>query len=153
MGGEIGSRAIVGRPSKNNSAKCPLFPIGVDTAKDLLFSRFKISNEGPGYIHFSDHLPDEFFKQLTAEKVVTRYHKGYSKRTFVKIRPRNESLDCMVYALAAYSILGVNVNAIAAKIDESKHAVAEESEAPAPVSRIARPGRGGRKGGFVNNWR
>lgn len=153
IGGEIGSKPIVGRPSKNNAAKCPLFPIGVDTAKDLLFSRFKINEEGPGYIHFSEHLPDEFFKQLTAEKVVTRYHKGYSKRTFVKVRPRNEALDCMVYALAAYVIIGVNVNAIASKLEESRQSAEEEPVMPAPVSRIARPGRSARKGGFVNNWR
>lgn len=153
IGGEIGSKPVAGRPSKNNSGKCPLFPIGVDTAKDLLFSRFRISEEGPGYIHFSNHLPDEYFRQLTAEKIVTRFHKGYSKRTFVKIRPRNEGLDCMVYALAAYNILGVNVNAIMAKIQERRNSVQEEEYQPEPISRMKRPGRGGRPSGFVNNWR
>jgi len=118
-----------------------------------LFSRFRISEEGPGYIHFSEHLQDEYFRQLTAEKIVTRYHKGYSKRTFVKIRPRNEGLDCMVYALAAYSILGVNVNAIMAKIEERRQTVDEEVIEQEPITRIKRPGRGGRPGGFVNSWR
>lgn len=153
IGGEIGSKPIVGRPTKNNAAKCPLFPIGVDTAKDALFSRFRISEEGPGYIHFSDHLPDEYFRQLTAEKVVTRFHKGYSKRTFVKVRARNEALDCMVYALAAFTILGVNINAIAAKIEQRRHVDDDDPDVPAPVTRNPRPGRGRNPSGFVNNWR
>jgi phage terminase large subunit GpA-like protein len=153
VGGEIGSRPVVGRPTKNNAAKCPLFPIGVDTAKDMLFSRFRVNEEGPGFIHFSEHLDDEFFKQLTAEKVVTRYHKGYSKRTFIKTRTRNEALDCMVYALAAYHILNVNVNAIAAKIEERKQNMTEEPEAQTETGPVRRRARSGRPSGFVNSWR
>jgi len=149
IGGEVGSRPIVGKPSKNNSAKCPLFPVGVDTAKDLVFSRLKIVEEGPGYIHFSDKLEDEYFRQLTAEKIVQRYHKGYSKRTFVKTRPRNEALDCMVYAIAAYAILNINVNTVADRIvktkaDESVEARPEVKQQPMP--RMPRRN-------FVNSWR
>ena len=53
-------------------------PLGVDTAKDLLFARLRVSEEGPGYIHFSDTLGEEYsLRQLTAEKVVIRYVRGY----------------------------------------------------------------------------
>jgi len=114
VGGD--GKAIAGRPSKNNTMKCPLFPIGVDTVKDLLMARLRIEDEGSGYVHFSDTLDDEWFKQLTAEKAVTRFHKGFKKRIWHKTRNRNEALDCMVYAIAAYSILGVDVNTIAAKL-------------------------------------
>jgi phage terminase large subunit GpA-like protein len=146
IGGEIGSRPVVGRPSKNNAAKCPLFPIGVDTAKDLLFSRLKIDVEGPGYIHFSDHLQEEYFRQLTAEKIVTKYHKGYSKRTFIKIRPRNETLDCMVYALSAYAILNVNVNSVADRIAERKQVRSKEPDKKSQLGKTP-------KRNFVNAWR
>ena len=149
VGGE--GRAIAGKPSKNNTVKCPLFPIGVDTVKDLMFSRLKIKEEGAGYVHFSDKLDQEYFKQLTAEKAVTRFHKGFKKRSYVKTRPRNEALDCMVYAIAAYSILGVNVNALAAKLGEPEAPRQQEETSerkPEPfVPRLPR------RGNFVNSWR
>ena len=50
VGGE--GRALVGRPSKNNVGKVRLFPVGVDTAKELIYARLKIKEPGPGYCHF-----------------------------------------------------------------------------------------------------
>lgn len=145
VGGDIGNRPVVGRPSKNNSAKCPLYPVGTDTAKDLIFSRLKIAEEGAGFVHFSADLEDEYFRQLTAEKIVQRFHKGYAKRGFVKTRQRNEALDCMVYALAAYSILGLNVNALADRITEQTDKPDPETPTPRRIPR--------RSSGFVNSWR
>jgi len=150
VGGE--GKPVAGRPSKNNVAKCPLFSIGVDTVKDLLFARMRIQEEGPGYIHFADHLNDEYFRQLTAEKIVTRYHKGYKKRVFEKIRARNEALDCMVYAYAAYAIIGVNVNAFADKAE----AINEEKRKESQNIRPERPNRSfvpPTRKGFTNSWR
>ncbi len=146
VGGE--GKPIAGRPSKNNSMKCPLFPIGVDATKDLLFARMRIDEVGAGYIHFSDKLNDEYFRQLTAEKIVTKFVRGYKKRIFQKIRPRNEALDCMVYSMAAYAILNVDVNTISDRLKSR----AEVVEKPEPVKNqrpfIPRTG-----GGFVNAWR
>lgn len=150
VGGE--GKPIAGRPSKNNVAKCPLFGIGVDTVKDLVFARLRIKEEGAGYVHFSDVLNDEYFRQLTAEKVVTRFHRGFKKRIYEKVRPRNEALDCMVYAIAAYAILSVNVKALARRIDEkSEEAMAQKPE-PKVNNRPLVPQRRG-SGGFVNAWR
>jgi len=137
---------IAGRPSKNNVAKCPLFPIGVDTVKHLLFARFQITDPGPGYLHFSDTLDDEYFRQLTAERIVTRFHKGFKRRSFEKIRPRNEALDCLVYALAAYGILNVNINTLADRAVSKPEEPKMEQRTPRPL--INRP-----RGGFVNSWR
>ncbi len=153
VGGE--GKPVAGRPSKNNIGKCPLFPIGVDTVKDLMFARMRIQEMGPGYIHFSDVLNDEYFRQLTAEKIVTKYHKGYKKRVFEKIRARNEALDCMVYAYAAYAIIGININGLADKLDESPlvvDSVVSESDIAKPNQRSFVPKkRGGRS--FANSWR
>ena len=55
----------------------------------------------PGIKSKDDLLEDEFYKQLTAEKKITEYHKGFPKPVWMKIRPRNEVLDCTVYAYAA----------------------------------------------------
>ena len=146
VGGE--GKPIAGRPSKNNSMKCPLFPIGVDATKDLLFTRMRIKEQGPGYIHFSDTLTDEYFRQLTAEKIVTKFVRGYKKRVFTKIRPRNEALDCYVYAMAAYAILNVDINSISDKIKSKPETV----EKPKQVSN-QRPFIPRMSGGFVNAWR
>lgn len=148
VGGE--GKPISGRPSRNNVAKCPLFSIGVDTIKDIVFARLRINEEGSGYVHFSDVLSDEYFKQLTAEKVVTKYHRGFKKRIYEKIRPRNEALDCMVYAIASYAILGVNVKALAHKLEEQNQVVAPKEPAQTPNNRPLVPRR---TGGFANSWR
>jgi phage terminase large subunit GpA-like protein len=147
VGGE--GKPIVGRPSKSNIAKCPLFPVGVNTVKELLFARMRIEEPGAGYIHFSENLNDEYFKQLTAEKIVTKFHKGFKRREFVKTRPRNEALDCFVYALAAYAIVGINVNSLADRME------AQEPDEPKaePRKTVTQPfvPRVGRN--FVNSWR
>jgi phage terminase large subunit GpA-like protein len=149
VGGD--GKPIAGRPSKNNTVKCPLFPIGVDTVKDLVFARLRIKEAGSGYVHFNDILQDEYFRQLTAEKAVTRFHRGFKKRVFEKVRPRNEALDCMVYSIAAYSILGVNVNALADKMTGQEQPQKQESE-PERKQEAFLP-QYPRKGNFANSWR
>jgi len=147
-----GGKPAAGRPSKSNIAKCPLFPVGVDTIKSLLFARMRIYEQGAGYIHFSDRLDEEYFRQLTAEKVVTRFHKGFKKRVFEKIRARNEALDCMVYSYAAYAILGINVNAMADKtvLEPSDKSIKEDKNDRKVQSKTFVPPVGRN---FVNSWR
>lgn len=145
MGGE--GRAPVGKPSTNNNMKCKLFPVGVDTLKEVIYSHLKIKDAGAGYCHFPANYPDEYFKQLTAEKVVKKFSRGFHQRQWVKIRTRNEALDCRVYALAALSILNVNVNMIAQKSERQKANPADE-----PKKRQQRPRRP-KRDGFVNGWR
>ena len=113
IGGE--GKAIVGRPNKNNIARITLFGIGVDTAKELIYSRLRIKDYGAGYCHFPKKYSEEYFRQLTAEKVVTKYRRGFKKREWVLMRPRNEALDCRVYALAAFTLLNADLNMIAEK--------------------------------------
>lgn len=78
-----------------------LWLIGTDTAKGLIYSRFALTSGA--VMHFYAGLTEEYFRQLTAEKRVSRMHKGQIKTEWLKDRPRNEALDCEVYALfAAY---------------------------------------------------
>jgi len=151
VGGE--GRAIAGKPSRNNVVKCRLFPIGVDTIKDLVFARLRIEEAGPGYINFSDTLNEEYFRQLTAEKIITKLVRGFKKRVFQKIRNRNEALDCYVYSLAAYSIINVSVNSIADKIQarSERPEVPEEPEVQ-PVTR-RRPVQRRPRQNYTNAWR
>jgi phage terminase large subunit GpA-like protein len=109
-------RTILGRPNDqdidHNGKKIPngvkSFPIGTDTAKTEIYARLKITKPGPGCMHFPRGLPDEYFKQLTAERLVTKYHRGYLKRVWEKDQTeRNEALDLEVYAYAAAIYAGI----------------------------------------------
>jgi len=152
VGGE--GKPIVGRPSKNNIGKVPLYPVGVDTAKEMFYARLRMEEPGPGYCHFHQRLDDEHFRQLTAEKQVIRYHKGYPKRGWIKTRTRNEALDVRIYAIAALAILNVNLDNIAKRYfsdidkDEDLQVPRERTNPLANPRAAAR-----RKGGFANNWR
>ena len=88
-----------------------LWPIGVSVLKSELYHVLKLSqtDEGfpAGYCHFPAYGP-EYFKQLTAEQLVTKISKGYPKREWQKIRERNEALDCRVYARAAAIAIGAD---------------------------------------------
>ncbi|MBF0175180.1 MAG: phage terminase large subunit family protein, partial [Magnetococcales bacterium] len=90
------------RASRNNKGRIPLFIIGVDAAKESIYARLRIKTPGPGYCHFPKDRDAEWFRQLTSEKVATRYVKGRPIREWKKPdSARNEALDCRVYAVAA----------------------------------------------------
>ena len=82
-----------------------LFSIGVNNIKDDFFANLEITTEGANYCHFPNKpvYNDKYFKMLTAEK-------RNEKNEYVKVRLRNEALDCRIYALAALHILEINVN-------------------------------------------
>ena len=79
-----------------------LFIVGTDTIKTTLFSRLRHVESGAGYLHFNVKADEEYFKQLTAEKQIIRFVKGFPVRDWVKkSSARNEALDTLVYAYAA----------------------------------------------------
>lgn len=92
--------------------------VGVDQAKALLFARLKITQPGPGYIHFpnTSDFDDEYFAQLTAEKLVTRMRGTRPVAEWVQSRPRNEALDCGNYSLAALRLSGIDLTARAEQV-------------------------------------
>lgn len=113
-------RPVMGRPSKNNIGKVHLFPVGVDSAKTLIYQRLGIQEPGPGYCHFPKRYGPEYFAQLVAEKVRTKYSRGFPRREWV-LPPglRNEALDCRVYALAAFEGMRVDVGQLLDTLEES----------------------------------
>lgn len=152
VGGE--GKPIVGRPSRNNIGKVPLYAVGVDTAKELHYSRLRMDEAGAGYCHFPSKRDDEYFKQLTAEKQMVKYHKGYPSRVWVKTRTRNEALDVRIYAIAALAILNVNMDSIAkrfyANMEKQKMPLEAEVEKPHP---LLTGKKAAKRGGFANSWR
>lgn len=64
-----------------------------------------------GYCHFPVDITygDEHFRQICSEQLQTnRDRRGRAKMEWTQLRPRNEALDCRVYALAAAWDLGVH---------------------------------------------
>lgn len=102
-------RPIAERPSRKKSGrdvrKVDLWPLGVDEGKLIVTRRLNKADPGPGYCHFPEDRNEEWFNQLTAEKLVTRYVRGQPIREWKKPdRARNEAMDCRVYAYAALKI-------------------------------------------------
>jgi phage terminase large subunit GpA-like protein len=107
--GVSGSGRPVAKISRATSGKkrrqVDLYQIGVDDAKGTVYARLKMQDVGAGYCHFPLERELEYFEQLTAEKLITKFYKGFPRKEWVKARPRNEALDCRVYAYAALKIL------------------------------------------------
>jgi phage terminase large subunit GpA-like protein len=135
-----------------------LYMVGGDAIKTTLYGRLRHGVPGPGFLHFGQAADDEFFRQLTAEKVQVRNLRGFPVREWVK-RPgdRNEALDCAVYAYAALQLTARRYNR-AKMWDQLEAQVAQRQAlpvAPAPAAepparRRQRPARGGAS--FVNGW-
>ena len=114
-------KPLVSKFSKNNKLRVKLFTIGTDTAKQMLYSRLKIHQPGPGYCHFPADYPEEYFKQLTAERIQTKFVNGHPTRVWVMPKGRrNEALDCRVYGMAALNILNPNLAALAQSQEREK---------------------------------
>ena len=89
-----------------------LWKVGVSILKSELYGWMKKTRNEDGsipygYMHFPEY-NTEYFKQLTAEQLVTKIVKGYPKREWQKTRDRNEALDCRIYARAASIALGID---------------------------------------------
>lgn len=142
---------LISRPSRRNKGRVLLFMIGTDTAKNTIFRRLQIEEPGPSYMHFpiDKKHDEEYFLQLTAEKITTKYTRGFPHRVWVQIRARNEILDIWVYSLAALEILNPNYEAIKKsfklKADQKKGETKKEVE-PKTTTR-----RG--KSSWVKGWK
>jgi phage terminase large subunit GpA-like protein len=124
-------KLFIGKSSRNNKQRAVLYPLGVDTAKELIYDRLSNDEEGPGYMHFNKQCDEEYFRQLTAEKQVTKYNKGFPTRVWMKKEgQRNEALDLEVYALAAYTLLNADMKAIFKRMISVIEKLEKETKTP-----------------------
>ena len=156
-----------------------LWPVGSSTVKSLLYGRLKIESPGRGYVHFSAQLPEEVYEQITAERLITKYVRGFGTLVWELQRGRrNEALDCFVYAYAGAVHLGMRrtspqewqrareilhgAKAGSAPPDEKPDSAAETSPTPRPPSTRAPSHAGarwamsppaGNGSNFVTGWR
>lgn len=109
---------IIGRPSKpdvNIRGKkvrggVLLWMLGVHQAKFRIYQMLDKKEPGPLYMHFPAECDKDFFQQLTAEKLVTRFKGGVAVERWEQMRTRNDALDCcvMAYAAAMHRMPGIN---------------------------------------------
>lgn len=169
QGGE--GHPIVGSRQKRRSGKTArtvdFVIVGVDNAKTSIMRKLQIKDPGPGYCHFPKNREPEYFRQLTAEKMVTRFVKGFPRREWQKESGRrNEALDCRVYAFAAFVMASPRMDKIAFKVIKSKEAPlqvsqenqilkpAQEKIDPIPQSEASKkPSRPKRRNNWINAWR
>jgi phage terminase large subunit GpA-like protein len=102
-------------PSEVKNSNAELFVIGVDTIKDVFFTRLvEVTERGaPGYVSFGATCDAAIFRELTSEVKITKYLQGryvnywVAKHQLAKGDPNRakrspqEELDCAVYAFAA----------------------------------------------------
>jgi phage terminase large subunit GpA-like protein len=156
-----------------------LWPVGSHAAKQMIYGRLRLAAPGPGYVHFSRDLPEEVYEEITAERLVTKYLRGFGRLEWELTKGRrNEALDCAVYAYAAAVHAGVRrmrsadwtrmrerlhktaAPAAAANGDTAPSSPAPET-AQMPLPRApARPGPDNsptgqwrRPGNWINTWR
>ena len=103
----------VGPQGQRMKSGVRLWQINTVIAKEELYRNLRMDAplDGepfpPGWCHFPEYSL-EYFEQLCAEKIMTKIRHGYPETYWMKIRARNEALDCRVYARAA---------SVAARID------------------------------------
>lgn len=153
------------RPTRNNKHRCPLFVLGPNAGKKLLYGRLKITGssltEPCAYRYRFDIEADrDYFEQLTAEKAEKRRIDGQWVTVYTcPAHKRNEALDCEVYALAAMYLSNVPRDTLGQKqygIVQAK-AMPSIPEQPSAESRgiqqpTALPRRPQRRG-FVTGWK
>lgn len=99
-----------------------IYILGVDSGKEDIISRLKLTEPGPGYCHFPDNKErgynQTYMKGITSEEKVTKLVKNKLKIMWVKKSGiRNEPLDLRNYAYAAVEILNPNWNSLEKKIE------------------------------------
>jgi phage terminase large subunit GpA-like protein len=139
-----GSSRPMQKPVARSNNKSKLWLIDTVAMKDTFFACLRVEKEGPGYLHWPENLMDDYFDQITAEKVVYRTASGITRRVYQKIAEdiRNEALDCEVYAAAAWEICNVSPG----DLERMLKALAEQvgrvqAATPAPLQTGAAPAK------------
>jgi len=154
--GAAGERPIIAHPrvqkSPRGGRQIKLFLIGVDTAKGVVISRLKRKDPGPGYCHFPLKYDEEYFAQLTAEKMVTKFKKGKKIIEWVKTRTRNEALDVRIGNLAIMKLINPNWDTLESMAAQSIVETEKKDEQPDKNVPIRQSRRRTRQT-YVNRWR
>lgn len=167
------ARTLVGTPSavdvtirgKRMQRGYKVWPVGVGIAKSELYGHLRLpvpkptESAPPGYCHFPEY-DEEYFRQLTAEHLVTVAKRGGFVALEWQILPnrQNHYLDCRVYARAAAAVLGLDRMAPKASAPAAAHVAAklvtqDQRERMQPAVTAAKPRPRPGKGGWLSGGR
>ncbi|WP_409969604.1 phage terminase large subunit family protein [Bengtsoniella intestinalis] len=112
--------------------------LGVDSGKQMVMDNIRVQTPGSNYSHFprNDSYGDAYFHGLLSEHLV--YDTGKKQPWVWQIIPgheRNETLDCRVYANAAFASLGANLDAIDLRLKELRGQAQKPTPKPKPAPR------------------
>lgn len=94
------------RKATKGLRNAPLFVISADSAKERVYSRLRVPEPGPGFVHIPADRPRDWCEQVVSERIQTRYRNGHAERFWFKPNGvRNEALDVRGYATAALHAL------------------------------------------------
>ncbi len=146
-GASQSGKPIATFPKTKNKKGIYLTLVGTDTAKELIYQRYRILEPGAGYCHWpiADCFDEDYLKQATAEEKVRKYKHGVAYFEWDAKKKRNEALDCRVYALTAVRILqqhrGLDLEQLAAQRPEPEVQIEQEEPADIAVNRNRRISR------------
>lgn len=93
-----------GKVEKNGPV---LWMVGTNLAKDRFQSRLSVTTPGPGYVHFSKDLSDEWFKQIAGEHRALRRTQNGTETRWAPQRKRLEARDILAYVIWLEERLGL----------------------------------------------
>jgi phage terminase large subunit GpA-like protein len=124
-----------------------LYMVGGHGLKRTVYSRLKIAEPGPGYVHFDDETTEEYLAGLTAERLQPRYVKGFQVLEWhCPSGARNEPLDLEVYCLAMLELLKRKYNR-ATMWDQLERLAEGGARGASPPP--AQPGADGKRAGWI----
>ena len=112
------TKPVIGRPTRTNKYRIPLYGVGTIATKDAVMARLRNENVGPGYMHFPMTVEEEYFKQLTGQKVVTRYKGNFPARVYIKNYRKWDVFDATRYNLAALTIFNISQSGIVKRLEK-----------------------------------
>lgn len=142
MGGE--GIPLVYKVSTNNIEKVKILLLGVDSGKEILMTRLKTVDEGPGYCHFPINADrgynETYIKGLSSEQRVIHFKDGRPVLKWIKKSGvRNEPLDLRNYSTAAAEFLRPDWDVLERKIRQGINYMKKQPKTTKP-----------RKSGVVN---
>lgn len=124
--------------------------LGVDSIKRTLFHHLNAPINATGYCHFPTGRSEEYYLQLTGERLMVQYHRGKRpERRWVPIHHAVEALDARVYGYAALLLSQIDLRTVT----EPAARPSQPEESPPVIIPRSRMATSRRKPGFVNAWR
>lgn len=138
-------KTVVGKPSKVGKENNTLYPVGSDSAKEVIYSRLA-AEYGYSTLHFPSTVDEDYFNQLTAEQRFVKFVKGRKTLYWKQIRERNEALDTICYALAAAYILNPNFDILEQRLLTGNASEPDEN-------RVKQVKKGINRKNFATSWK